>query len=113
MWHFNGVKLSQSTEKQQILANGTLVIRQATLSDAGHYKCTATATAGQIEAEANVRVIGTYIYVDTLLTTFRGRRALKYMVWRAPRNSEPVGCRQDSRRSLSNEWTDELFGFID
>lgn len=60
MWHFNGAKLSQSTEKQQILANGTLVIRQATLSDAGHYKCTATAPAGQIEAEANVRVIGTY-----------------------------------------------------
>lgn len=59
MWHFNGVKLSQSTEKQQILANGTLVIRQATLSDAGHYKCTVTgAPAGQIELEANVRVIG-------------------------------------------------------
>lgn len=61
MWHFNGVKLSQSTEKQQILGNGTLVIRQATLSDAGHYKCTVTgATAGQVEVEANVRVIGTY-----------------------------------------------------
>lgn len=61
MWHFNGVKLSQSTEKQQILENGTLVIRQAAPSDAGHYKCTVTgATAGQIEAEANVRVIGRY-----------------------------------------------------
>lgn len=61
MWHFNGVKLLQSTEKQQILANGTLVIREATLSNAGHYKCTVTgATAGQIQAEANVRVIGTY-----------------------------------------------------
>lgn len=59
MWHFNGAKLSQSTEKQQILANGTLVIRQATLSDAGHYKCTVTGpAAAEIGVEANVRVIG-------------------------------------------------------
>lgn len=61
MWYFNGAKLSQSTEKQQILANGTLVIRQATLSDAGHYKCTVTrptTTAAEIGVEANVRVIG-------------------------------------------------------
>lgn len=59
MWSFNGVKLSQSTEKQQILANGTLVIREATPSNAGHYKCTVTGTTvSQIEAEANVRVIG-------------------------------------------------------
>lgn len=63
MWHFNGAKLSQSTEKQQILANGTLVIRQATLSDAGDYKCTASrASHGpEIEAVANVRVIGRYM----------------------------------------------------
>lgn len=58
MWFFNGVKLSQSTEKQQILANGTLVIRQATLSDAGHYKCTAASAAGRTLTEASVRVIG-------------------------------------------------------
>lgn len=85
MWHFNGVKLSQSTEKQQILANGTLVIRQATLSDAGHYKCTATATAGQIEAEANVRVIGTYIDVDNSSHHLQGEKSFKVYGMEGPK----------------------------
>lgn len=94
MWHFNGVKLSQSTEKQQILGNGTLVIRQATLSDAGHYKCTATATAGQIEAEANVRVIGTYIWCMDGWISPRSGEGRRKSIQRAPRNSAPVGCRR-------------------
>lgn len=57
-WYFDENLVSQGTEGFRILQNGTLIIENPTIDDAGIYKCAATNYLGKETATADVRVNG-------------------------------------------------------
>lgn len=57
-WYFNGRLVAQSTDALRIQANGSLVIVQPTLLQAGVYRCEATNHLGTVQASAHIDVKG-------------------------------------------------------
>ncbi|KAI8116975.1 Peroxidasin [Lucilia cuprina] len=55
-WYFNGRLVAQSTDALRIQTNGSLVIVQPTLLQAGVYRCEATNHLGTIQSSANIEV---------------------------------------------------------
>lgn len=55
-WYFNGRLVAQSTDELRIQANGSLVIVQPTLLQAGVYRCEATNHLGTIQSTATIQV---------------------------------------------------------
>ena len=53
-WQRNGKRLSSD----QILANATLILRNATDQDAGEYRCTVSNSIGSVTASAQLIVLG-------------------------------------------------------
>lgn len=57
-WYFNDNIISQSTDILRIHSNGTLVIDNPEIADAGQYSCEATNYLGTAIATADVKVNG-------------------------------------------------------
>lgn len=57
-WSLNGNPLTQNTDRSHIYSNGTLIITNPLIEDAGVYKCEASNYLGSISAIANVKVNG-------------------------------------------------------
>lgn len=57
-WYFNGRLVAQSTDELRIQANGSLVIVQPTLLQAGVYRCEATNHLGTVQSTATIQVKG-------------------------------------------------------
>ena len=56
-WQWKGGNLPSSSDKYNIIADGTLIIREITDNDSGEYQCTATNSKGNITAKVNLIVI--------------------------------------------------------
>lgn len=70
-WQWRDVNLPSTSNKYNIIANGTLVIRETTDDDNGEYQCTVTNSKGNITAKANLTVISkfTVVYCEVNIDT--------------------------------------------
>ena len=62
-WQWRDVNLLSTSNKYNILANGTLIIRETTDDDNGEYRCTVTNSKGNVTAKANLTVISKFTKV--------------------------------------------------
>ena len=70
-WQRGDITLPSSSDKYNIIANGTLIIRETTDDDSGEYQCTVTNSKGNITAKANLTVISkfTAVYCEVNIDT--------------------------------------------